>query len=487
MASLSQVRVKGTLYDIKDPVARMAVGAPSVVATASEMVDQSRVYVYTGSESGYTKGDWYYYNGSSWVSGGVYNSAAVETDTSLSVSGAPADAKVTGDSIKYLVDVSDTISSDYTQILLAQETTEVDVVTTDEFNTEISSLKSAIAQSTRMSTEFKVALENLLSKVAYIDANGQTYLDALHTAMYPPANLTSISAVYTQSGTVYDTDSLDDLKTDLVVTAFYDNGTSEIVSTYTFSGTLTEGTSTITVSYGGKTATFTVTVANGTLISINWSETDEYKLSNDGSVVSGGDYVSDFTYIPKAGTYLFEDAKSPWIKVCFYNNEKTFIRQYPNNTSKPYYIDLEGDIYVRVDVYPSSNSTEKDGTYTTPQEEFNLQNTGRLWSYGKGKFNKTTGKFEFGVADANNRCKFAYIPVTPNTSYTLSKIGDLAVTYLGIFEYDSNHNLIKFTEKASGDNTVTVTADTAYVRISAYAPNATSATDMDEQVSFAKS
>ena len=33
------------------------------------------------------------------------------------------------------------------------------------------------------------------------------------------ASLVSISAVYTQSGTVYDVDLLDDLKADLVVTA----------------------------------------------------------------------------------------------------------------------------------------------------------------------------------------------------------------------------------------------------------------------------
>lgn len=72
----------------------------------------------------------------------------------------------------------------------------------------------------------------------------------------------SITATYTQSGTVYDTDSIDSLKTDLVVTANYAGGTSETVpsSDYTLSGTLTEGTSTITVSYAGLTDTFSVTV-----------------------------------------------------------------------------------------------------------------------------------------------------------------------------------------------------------------------------------
>lgn len=76
------------------------------------------------------------------------------------------------------------------------------------------------------------------------------------------AVLESISAVYTQSGTVYDTDSLDSLKADLVVTANYsDSSTETIPSTdYTLSGTLTDGTNTITVVYGGKTTTFEVIV-----------------------------------------------------------------------------------------------------------------------------------------------------------------------------------------------------------------------------------
>lgn len=74
----------------------------------------------------------------------------------------------------------------------------------------------------------------------------------------------SITATYTQSGTVYDTATLDSLKADLVVTANYSGGTSETVpsSDYTLSGTLTEGTSTITVSYAGLTDTFSVTVTS---------------------------------------------------------------------------------------------------------------------------------------------------------------------------------------------------------------------------------
>lgn len=86
--------------------------------------------------------------------------------------------------------------------------------------------------------------------------------DIVITVTTSQITVSSISAVYTQSGTVYDTDTLDSLKSDLVVTAtFMDSTTGVIAATdYTLSGTLTVGTSTITVSYGGKTTTFSVTV-----------------------------------------------------------------------------------------------------------------------------------------------------------------------------------------------------------------------------------
>ena len=87
--------------------------------------------------------------------------------------------------------------------------------------------------------------------------------------------LDSISATYTQSGTVYTDDTLDSLKTDLVVTATYSDSSSATVpaADYTLSGTLTAGTSTITVTYGGETDTFTVTVTQATAYLYNWDFT----------------------------------------------------------------------------------------------------------------------------------------------------------------------------------------------------------------------
>ena len=120
---------------------------------------------------------------------------------------------------------------------------------------EVASGGSALTQDT------KQALLQCFAHTAWSDAHGQDYYDDLEDALYPFDLLSSITAVYTQSGTVYDTDSLDDLKADLVVTGNYSDGTYNQTTKYTLSGTLTVGTSTITVTYGGKTATFTVTVS----------------------------------------------------------------------------------------------------------------------------------------------------------------------------------------------------------------------------------
>lgn len=122
---------------------------------------------------------------------------------------------------------------------------------------------------TNIPDRIKQALLACFQKVAWIDANGQTYYQNLYNALMNKEVL-SIVAVFTQgSAVIYDTDSLDDLKQYLVVTASYDDGTTGEVTAYELSGTLTAGTSTITVSYGGKTTTFDVTVTQHEELMLN--------------------------------------------------------------------------------------------------------------------------------------------------------------------------------------------------------------------------
>lgn len=87
------------------------IGAPYIATTVAGMTDKTRVYVYQGSESGYTSGNWYYWNGSAWTSGGTYNSAAVNTDKTLTQSDKPADSAVVGKEIGSLKESIDEIKN----------------------------------------------------------------------------------------------------------------------------------------------------------------------------------------------------------------------------------------------------------------------------------------------------------------------------------------------------------------------------------------
>lgn len=68
---------------------------PEVKDSIAEMTDHKKIYVLS------TDGNWYRYNGTTWVSGGQYASGIV-IDPTLTQSGQSADAKVTGDEIANL-------------------------------------------------------------------------------------------------------------------------------------------------------------------------------------------------------------------------------------------------------------------------------------------------------------------------------------------------------------------------------------------------
>ena len=96
-ASAASASASATSAEASAETARINYGSPLVASTVSAMTELNRVYVYTGSETGYTTGNWYYFDGTTWVSGGVYNGEGINTDTTLSVSGMAADSKAVGD------------------------------------------------------------------------------------------------------------------------------------------------------------------------------------------------------------------------------------------------------------------------------------------------------------------------------------------------------------------------------------------------------
>lgn len=114
----------------------------NVAKTVSEMVDDTRVYVYVGNETGYNYGHWYYYDDTNeqWVDGGIYTSNVYNTDETLTIMGRPADAKATGDitnelstRIGDLADRVDVLYEDALEIRFALERDNVSIAAGQSF------------------------------------------------------------------------------------------------------------------------------------------------------------------------------------------------------------------------------------------------------------------------------------------------------------------------------------------------------------------
>lgn len=148
---------------------------------------------------------------------------------------------------------------------------------------------------------FKNALLDAIAHVAWTDENGQSYYDALATALEGGGDeggttvvtLTSISATY-GGGEVASGTALSDL-TDIVVTGIYSDGSTKTITNYTLSGEIVEGTNTITVSYGGLTTTFEVvgTASTRTYLEIDATATNlhnatAYRDDGETSATIGG-------------------------------------------------------------------------------------------------------------------------------------------------------------------------------------------------------
>lgn len=159
------------------------------------------------------------------------------------------------------------------------------------------------------------------------------------------ATLVGISASYVQSGSVYTNTPLDFLRTDLTVTATYDNGQTLTVTSYTLSGTLTEGTSTITVSYNGKTDTFNVTVSEAPVVG-NLYEWDFTQSVTD--LIRGEVATLEHAYIIP-GTGVRNDVDTVWGYVKLfpskdYNFEGKTIELNVQYLSGSYYDSMYGDL-----------------------------------------------------------------------------------------------------------------------------------------------
>lgn len=141
------------------------IGAPYIATTVAGMTDKTRVYVYQGSEPGYTSGNWYYWNGSAWTSGGTYNSAAVNTDKTLTQSDKPADSAVVGQQIGSLKESLDDTNTDIYS--LNSELMQDCDPTTQIVKVDISSIAKYETQYAKYDEGRKVSLNSSDGRICY--------------------------------------------------------------------------------------------------------------------------------------------------------------------------------------------------------------------------------------------------------------------------------------------------------------------------------
>lgn len=316
-------------------------------------------------------------------------------------------------------------------------------------------IESGSGYATALSTRQGYSLNNVTVTMGGVDVTSNYYRSGSITIPRVTGNIiitatavlsaTSITATYTQSRTVYETDVLDSLKSDLVVTANYSDGTSETVTDYTLSGTLAEGTSTITVSYGGKTATFSVTVSHSALPSEYTKYDYIYKVTsgNPTPIVTDAQLTSDYSlemeFMIPTGTTPTASAILGTRTAAYGTKEiALFITQTTGKLGYWYAgkdsstnITISNDVVHTIKVlpvgksttYPSNAVIDVDGT----EYDTTSNTAGQTWSAWFGIFGYATSATtasagtqnfmrigEIIIKDANDDVVYDFIPVSRN-------------------------------------------------------------------------
>ena len=152
------------------------------------------------------------------------------------------------------------------KIWIDPDAREIEIPTMDDLNElkdDLSDMQDEIDSFEGISDEVKEALLACFEHVAWIDEYGQDYYDDLYNVLYDvEPEVISISADYLQSRISDIGESLDTIKSDLIVTATYEDSTERTIRNYSLNGELSvDGRNTITVSYKGISTTIVVLAA----------------------------------------------------------------------------------------------------------------------------------------------------------------------------------------------------------------------------------
>ena len=299
-----------SIAELQTRISQMSGGVPTVVDSISDMTDTGLIYILSSDSK------WYYHNGSAWQIGGQYGGAV--TDTTLSISGAPADAKAVGDAL-----------SDADERLTALE-----------------------SGGSGMSSTAKALLISLLRKALY-SSEQSADISALEVALETgdPVAVTGVSVSPTTGSIAYGESTLT-----IKATVTPSNATNkavtwtssnENVATVSVRGVVTAvsaGTATITATTmdGGFTATCTVTVTVENLIVESNITRGAYISRETGSANTSESFdATDYMWLKPNTTYY---AEGPYMEnfYAFYNSSKTFVTSPPSDVTVTYENDRNG-------------------------------------------------------------------------------------------------------------------------------------------------
>lgn len=178
----------------------------------------------------------------------------------------------------------------------------------NEVNADVSDVKedleALISRGTGLNDTQKSLIITILRNGIY-STDQSNNIDQLEDTF--TRTVTSVSAVIDLAGnTIYTDDTLDTLRQYLTVTATFDDSTSEIVTGYSLSGTLTAGTSTITITYREVSSTFSVPVSQAVIrYTITNNLTGVTNSNTDTTIAEGNTYTGVLTaettrYIPSS-------------------------------------------------------------------------------------------------------------------------------------------------------------------------------------------
>lgn len=262
----------------------------------------------------------------------------------------------------------------------------------------------------------------------------------------PEVTLSSISATYSGGNVAVGTAVT--ALTGIVVTAHYSDGSSQTVTGYALSGTITEGSNTVTVSYGGKTTTFTVNgvaESGGDEVTIYEPEAnivvtttldiDNTLVNVDTGATSTNTSwcASDYVAIPVGKDYLaIQPENTANIRYALYDSAKAFIEggilsgvtalaiEYPDNAA-----------YIRL----STNNKTGIGTVTLSAGNTMVTNWGDPGNNGLADDGTiSTSSIVYRISDG-----YVKIPVGAKTLFWCNKSG-YSFTKTRCAVYDDGYN-----------------------------------------------